>query len=548
MNLSKNHFNSAILSQPEGRGHAATHARAFHPKPAGHGTKTRAWRWGIILAAGVLGLGILGGDLAQGADAASLARDANTALRTAQGNLFNGKLSEAAESLRKAEDLIRDLKAADSAHAQVSSLEQRSAKLKKDIESRQPKAKDTVGPSATAAASAATAGKLPGGASYRLREADRSLTEAERAIASPTASAQWRMQSAKAGIKTAQEKLEEIQAQFGDQAPASHPDIRAVTDRIAALEKQISSAAEGAAAAQQAGDAAKSESAKWEARLAPYVLGPGRQGHDKDKWMRSSAPRALDELARAINLQREAGAALAEYDKAGLTAPGDTLAEYARQLRYALESFAKSHQSFVEESVASAGELLEQQDRFLKTQEAKPPGGKEPLLTLQKDQLSESRAKINLAAALAPASDGRIEGMRKRLTDIERRDEAIRKARVASTRLTADRYSGQDLKQLKSKAEAIVMVAIPAAKILRVTIIRPDWKEESVIEPTDTTRTALRFRTTRSVTAQVAARAGAEVKLHTLDISKDRQSDGSWGALYGHIMFTDPILEENVMK
>jgi len=224
------------------------------------------------------------------------------------------------------------------------------------------------------------------------------------------------------------------------------------------------------------------------------------------------------------------------------------LAEHARQLRYALDSFAKSHRSFVEESVTAAGEMLEYQERFLKTQEAKAAEGKEQPLTLQKDQLAESRTKVNLAVALAPADDGRIPKLRARWTDLEKRDAAIRKARVAHTRITPDRYTGRDLKELKAKAEHIVTEAISGPKVLRITVISADWKEESVLEHTDTTRTALRFRTTRSVTAQVAAKVGAEVKLLTLDISKDRQSDGSWGALYGHVMFTDPMLEENVGK
>jgi hypothetical protein len=67
-----------------------------------------------------------------------------------------------------------------------------------------------------------------------------------------------------------------------------------------------------------------------------------------------------------------------------------------------------------------------------------------------------------------------------------------------------------------------------------------------VIEATDTTHTALRYRTTRSVTAQVAAKRSGAVQLHTLDLSQDRQSDGAWGPLYGHIMFTDAMLEKNV--
>ena len=48
------------------------------------------------------------------------------------------------------------------------------------------------------------------------------------------------------------------------------------------------------------------------------------------------------------------------------------------------------------------------------------------------------------------------------------------------------------------------------------------------------------------MTAQVAARYNANAKLYTLDLSQDRLSGGGWAATKGHVMFTDPMLEENV--
>ena len=75
-----------------------------------------------------------------------------------------------------------------------------------------------------------------------------------------------------------------------------------------------------------------------------------------------------------------------------------------------------------------------------------------------------------------------------------------------------------------------------------------DWAAESVIEWTDTTQSALRHRVTRAVSAQVAGKSGDATTLYTLHIAKDRRTDGSWGPLHGHIMFKDPILEENVQK
>ena len=50
-----------------------------------------------------------------------------------------------------------------------------------------------------------------------------------------------------------------------------------------------------------------------------------------------------------------------------------------------------------------------------------------------------------------------------------------------------------------------------------------------------------------SVTVQIGATAsGGSASVYTLDISKDKRSDGSFGELYGHVMYQDPILPENI--
>jgi hypothetical protein len=94
----------------------------------------------------------------------------------------------------------------------------------------------------------------------------------------------------------------------------------------------------------------------------------------------------------------------------------------------------------------------------------------------------------------------------------------------------------------------VVQEKFGGATILRTTVISRDWKEEDVVEWTDTTQSAARRRVTRSVSAQVAARQADGVFLYTVHLAQDRRSDGSWSPLYGHIMFTDAMLEENIRK
>jgi len=96
-------------------------------------------------------------------------------------------------------------------------------------------------------------------------------------------------------------------------------------------------------------------------------------------------------------------------------------------------------------------------------------------------------------------------------------------------------------------AQEVVSKEKPGSKILRVSLYKTDWSEETVEEWTDTSRTVWRKRTTRKINAQVAGKDASGVFLHTLHLAKDLQS-GGWGKLYGNIMWSDPMLESNVDK
>lgn len=490
----------------------------------------------IILIAVALACFIAAGP-AYAQDAAALAKQANTSLREAQNHLFSGRLAQAGESLASAESAVAALKTADPANAQVSSLGQKCAKMRKDIEARGPKASST--PAATSAATP-TGDKLPSGALFRLKEANRSLTEAERVLGG-SSSAQFKNDAARASIKEAQDKLAEITSMFGAQVNPNAKEMKAAKDRISAIEQQLAGVQAGVAQAAAQQGQAKAAADEWIKKLEPYVMGPGRGEHNPDKYLVPSSTSDPKELVHRQALCREATALLEECAKAGLTEVPDELSEAKRQLQYAVQSFESSYQEHIERCLQDAERRADEIDSFLKRQES----AAEQALLLEKDQLGELRKKIDEAEGVAAAANARVTALRSRFSGFEKRDAALRQTRVEQTRMTADRYTGSDLKLLQQRAESITAEKLAGAKVLRTTIISTDWKEESVIEPTDTTHTAIRFRTTRSVTAQVAAKQGDKVHLYTLDLSKDLQA-GSWGPVYGHIMFSDPMLEKNV--
>ena len=474
-------------------------------------------------------------------DSAALVKQVNASLRDAQNHLFSGRIAQAGESLAGAESAVAALKSAGPGNAQLPSLEQKCAKLRKDIESRSQKTAPSAAPAAAAPSAGSTTAKLPAGALFRLKEANRSLDEADRVLRGGS-SAQFKNDSARASIKEAQDKLSEITSMFGAQISTDAPEIKAVNDRIATIEQQLAGVQAGAAQASAQKEQAKAAAEEWTRKIEPYVMGPGRAEHNPDKYLTPSSTSDPKELVHRQNLCREAIALLDEYSKAGLTDISDELAEAQRQLQYAVQTFQASYKEHVERCLQDAERSAGEIDSFLKRQESAAAQA----IPLEKSQLGQLRQKIDAAEGVAEPGNARVTALRSQFSALEKRDAALRQAHIEQTRMTPDRYAGGDLSQLKQRAERIVTEKTPGAKVLRTTVISADWKEESVIEPTDTTHTALRFRTTRSVTAQVAAKQGDKVLLHTLDLSKDLQADGSWGSVYGHIMFSDPMIEKNV--
>jgi len=140
-----------------------------------------------------------------------------------------------------------------------------------------------------------------------------------------------------------------------------------------------------------------------------------------------------------------------------------------------------------------------------------------------------------------PSEDPKLASLKSKREQLARKDAEHRQIHTQRTFMRPNGYRGPDLETLRTKAAAIVSEAKPDAEIFRTTAYSGDWQERSVLEHTDATRTAVRHRVTRSINAQVAAKGGAKMSLHTLHIAKDRRSDGSGGELHGHIMYSDPI-------
>ena len=391
---------------------------------------------------------------------------------------------------------------------------------------------------------------LPSNVSMKLMEVKRTVDRAERSFAVGVGSEQSKIEGAQTAVEEARAGMAEIERRYSGKYPPDHPEIVAMQNRINALEAQAGGRAaakeQAEAAATQQAAAAGAASGDWLARLSPYTTGLGQPGYDDAKYMVPSATQEAEEMQKRLGIFAEASAALAAYRQANLGAQATAeLQQVAEELATALRQFSESCVQYAEMDLGEADTQIGYLEQFVRDQDAKMQAG-EPVLYPDRYSLERIQAILDRAAGLVKPGDPRLASAQARYEALKAADARLRAARAADTRLRPDAYAGGDAADLKRLAEQIVSRAAPGIRILKTAVVSADWQQESVVEWTDTTQTALRHRTTRSVTAEVAARLNANTKLYTLDLSQDLQAGGGWGPLQGHVMFSDPMLEENV--
>ncbi|UCG33904.1 MAG: hypothetical protein JSU68_04555, partial [Phycisphaerales bacterium] len=186
-------------------------------------------------------------------------------------------------------------------------------------------------------------------------------------------------------------------------------------------------------------------------------------------------------------------------------------------------------------------------DWFAADQEWKADKSKRPK-PFSDEVLEEARRAVDEIAGFVQ-DHPEVGRLRDQLNSLFEEAAARRKAGIALTFLRADKYQGPDADDLKTFARKLVPKTHEGAEVLRLTIFTPDWKEETVVEWTDTTRSALRKRTTRTLMFMVAFRDTEGVFRDIGYLNQDRTSDGGWGPTYGHLAkYRNPMLQENVEK
>lgn len=394
--------------------------------------------------------------------------------------------------------------------------------------------------------------KLPGAVTKRLSEIDSVLKKADQTLAKNiTALKSDTLKNAELQINQASEVYDSIFKDYGTKVTPAHPEMLARKTHIDASRKKFAEVTEKWQAQQQstataAGDA-KAIDEQWLAKLRMYVAGPGNPDYDAAHSLVVAPSQDPAEVERQRKLYDEASAILEEFKKQAFpNGKSDQLEQAARDFEFRL----KGLQQNIGAASSVANEQVESRLVAAESLLSASEGNKDPAYVpnyVAKRDVDELKQMVAQAIAVS-SEEGQKQQLQKRLDEILKRNEAIVALRKSRIQMKPTKFSGPELADVQTRANALVLEKFADAKVLATTVISPDWKEEDVVESTDTTNTAIRRRITRSVTAQVAAKLGEEVTLYTVDVSKDKRSDGSWGVLYGNIMYTDAMLEANVPK
>lgn len=476
-----------------------------------------------------------------------LAKTADKLTRGAERSMFNGKLDEATAMIAEAGTSIEALKAAAPEHKKLKSIESKYARVKEQIDRKISQKAGSAGSpkAAPAAAAKSDSGKLPAGVTKRLKDIDALLNRAEASATSDAKNTAYK-------LSQAEELFAEIDKMYADQFDKADPDFAAVKARYDGLmvtaDAQAAAEAGDKAGAEAAEAAKEKQSAEWVTKFRPYLSYSGQEGHDPDRVVFVPGTAEPEKFADAQKRYEAFKAFYEDYKKVafpnGKTWALEDLAdkEAPRRLAQFESEFADRMASVsgdAEKQLSDAMKQLDRDNGWKNDENIQPP-------IIDGKWMATIRDNVDRAAT-ALGDDPKAGAMRKSYEELVVKDQANRKIRAERTLLFPDVYSGSDADDIKEAAEAIVGKEKPGSTILRISIYKDAWEEETVEEWTDTTKTKRRWRTTKKINAQVAARDSAGVFMHTLHIAKDKQSDG-WSKLYGNIMFSDPMLESNVKK
>ena len=368
--------------------------------------------------------------------------------------------------------------------------------------------------------------KLPGGVTSRLGKIKAYLKSTESRIQSGSTNRNDR--------DMAIELMKEIKKSYPE--TVSHPDVQAAERRIAEVEAAHAAALSGKAqtkAAAAAGVAADEQVLiVWARRLAEYKP-DNRLG---SKGLFGNPTEDVDQLLTQKLNYEQAKVLYAEFLASGLDKDAHhELRQSEHDIKVGILNYEQSRDRIPKEADAK----LDEAPAWMNARQAE---GK--AIALSPDVKKRIDFLMEQSALLFPGSS-RVRALISKKAELDKRMEEMDKTILETRLMSPDVYKGGDAEELRSLARTAALKEAPGAAVLKANITKAGWQTESVVEWTDTTKTAVQHRVTDVIYAQVAVKIRSEVFLYTVYIGKDTIG-GKTRPTTAHVMYKDRLLEKNI--
>ena len=465
-------------------------------------------------------------------------------LRQAQNFMFSSKFDEAYGVLESVE---RDLAAAteiEAGHVQVKTYTNQVAKLRKDLDKRTGKVTQSgplstqqlpPKPQAPTSSSARPLPPRPGGAAAASerplppRPGGATGGEAPGLPAGVARRIEEILgQIAEGRVEAARDSLGALERVYAGQFDTSHPDFTQLPGLIekAAGEKAAADASAAAARAEkEAGEEAlRNLNQEWRSKFRGLTGFGYRTGNASELLEQRSRYEAARPVVEAF---REAGEFEMEYD----------VEKASREMCEAVDAFpaffATSKQEYLDACLAHIRSRFDQLDATI---EGRPA-------TMNDASLTSVRSFFDPYAPAFEAGGPEWAAIEEAMEALCAKNAGNRAARAETVVVRDDVYAGEDVADLKAWAEGLVKKRAGPPEILRTVVYKEDWDEKSGWEDYAGEK---RFVTRRTIYSQVAAKESSGVLLHSVAITKERRTDGTWSPLSGNVMWSEEMLAENV--
>jgi hypothetical protein len=376
-----------------------------------------------------------------------------------------------------------------------------------------------------ASVAVAAQANVPGGVTSRLKKINVYLDKTESRLQSGSTD--------RNDLERARDDLATIKKSYPEFA--SHKDVIAAENRISQVEKSFAafqSSKQEKRAQQERSSAAQDKIyVDWAERLSQYKA-------DTNSGSKGNFGVPTEDIQTLLSNNKnyeEAKSLYADFLQTGI----DKDAHHKlRQAEYDIKVSIMNHEESRNRIPTRASEKLEEAIKWMKERKSG-----EMLLSLDREQRNTIDLYVNNSNKLFPNTD-RIKQLNTRKAELDKMIEAADKSILENRMMKPSQYTGGDSGELMNMAKSIVLKTNPDASILKVNITSKDWIRESVLEWTDTTRSALQRRVTDGIYAQVSAKLGGDCYLFTLFLNRD-DIGGKKRPLTGHVMYKERILEKN---